>query len=339
MAGMVILYFPKLLQGILVAVESTVTSISIKLISILLLIIGFCFKGLANRQCYDVHNPVYTYSNLNIDQPLDLKVSNTLSSIGVRPDLFSEVEKRLRFPDQKNRNFDLSIKAAVDSKLKEGLLLEPDQKGTVVLPTSSKLSAKKSVELYKKLKDQTAGSGDDKNLTKGTGDLALFADEALQSRLKEKGLNLGEPDRNGHVRIDDAVMLDQFMQEIPKSVNLTLKEINYILTIYEEIINTARIVMKPRDKKLIGLRLRWKSEGRGSDFDTFHTDRLVFAASTLAVVGLGTEVIHQNSQGIDLLVAGTDKVSHILGNQSNYPVLHRSSTEGGNRLVFLIFWN
>ncbi len=252
--------------------------------------------------------------NGTVESLNDPSLQKVLKDAGfARPTFFDLQEERYIYDWRADlQPYKIQIRSPNETSGQEGLILLPETKGAVV--EKSKTSSREwTQDLFTSLVGK-----------KETGEHNTF-----QMSPKDA--------------LSDTMALKKFRDTLVAEANLSPKNLKYVETLLREMIHSGRAAMNDKNEKLhriLGFRMRWKMDGQGQDYDSLHEDSNAFMATTLAIIGSGTEYVYLNrtDHSIDGYIAGKNQISHILGGKSNSPVLHRASTIKGRRLVFLIFW-
>lgn len=293
------------------------------------------FPAQAARSCVQLFSSTeYTeFQNVDLNVSLSAAVTEALAAVQIpRPGLFTPAEVR-KF-ENADRPIDLLIGSAHIEEPQSGVLVDPEHRGAVVSHVSPNIKPERSELLYQELQRSSK-----------VGNLLMFAQDGLDknmlSELRAEGMN---PERmpDGYSKVPDKVFIEKFIGELARTTNISGKQKVYVRTILKNMVETARKTMGPNyQKKLNGIRMRWKDEGRGADFDTVHTDSPAASiATTLSLFGAGTEVFYGDDKSIEVIGVPVNSIASLLGEASGYPaVKHRASTLLGRRITFLIFWN
>ncbi|MEK7356050.1 MAG: hypothetical protein AAB250_06345 [Bdellovibrionota bacterium] len=287
----------------------------------------------APSNCAELVGADREFTGVDLSATLPDPVVEALNDVEIpRPGLFAPNEAgEFKF---NNRSVDLVIGRAYGEPLKIGSLIDPAFRGTVVSSTDSKITAARSEKLHVEL-----------SKAKPVGDLMLFAnsglDRGMLAELKAEGVTL-EAAADGYYKIDDNIFVTKFLDLLVKEASISDTQRKYVDVVLKGMIAASRESQGPEyQKKLNGIRMRWKSEGKGADYDVVHTDRPAASiATTLTLIGNGTEVFYENGNVLEVRSVPAGFISSVLGDASGHPaVKHRASTVQGKRIVFLMFWN
>lgn len=290
-----------------------------------------CVSFYQGKQIQDFHS-------VDFLAPFSHSLIEALSLRGVaREGLFSAKERE-EFPELDWKSVRLKLRKANVTPETTGLLFEPSSRGLVVNTASPLITPDRSEKLFNELTKYSP-----------KGDWNMFA---IPTRNLDKGMlknldlkNIRHPiQQDSFHKVPDQVFVNEFINYINRRGETPTEHLEYIKVILENMILSARIAQGPNhQKKLNGIRMRVKSEGKGFDFDTVHTDsQYTSVASTLSIIGLGTEAFLTDSVSntLDLRIVSTNQIAHMLGDESGFtPVKHRATTSQGKRIVFLLFWN
>ncbi len=255
------------------------------------------------------HQITYIGRGVGFDDP---NMQAALESTGItRPNLFTEKEMD-EFGLSNKEKYNITISQPKSSRVESGALWNPKLRGTVI-DASSAIKSEKSTRLFDELESQ-----------KETGDinLMLLRDEEA---------------------LPDSLAMEKFVNQINKEIHISSESTEYISSLLREMILSGRLASTGKANRLVGFRLRWKHDGKGEDYDVVHKDYTDFA-STLAIVGSGTEIFYIRGKKIEVFMAQKGQISHIRGrpdfsdDSAKLGVLHRSSTAKGPRVVILVFW-
>lgn len=283
----------------------------------------------ATNGAHDKHFSKVDLSGSALPDPL----VKALNDVNInRPGLFSSTERFM--VDLDFSAVDVVVGKAKVSEPKPGILIDPSSQGCVVTEADPSLTLEKSQKLLNEL-----------TTLKKVGNLSLFShrlyNKGMIGELKDEGHNV-EFAADDYAQIDDQLFVDKFIQHIKWKINISDEQLQYIRVALSDMVKNTRIVQGPNyQKKINGIRMRWKSEGSGADFDTIHRDEPdASVATTLALIGAGTEVFYVNKDTIEVRGVAANYISNLLGMNSGYTaVRHRASTMQGPRIVFIIFWN
>ncbi len=280
---------------------------------------------------------IYVDKEFRIDfaKSLPSEVVEALAKINVqRPGLLTRAER-----DQFNLDSGavrLVIGPAMETPNKPGILVDPASRGTTNTSVDpSLISLTKSERLFEELQESAT-----------VGDFPIFLrknrDHGVLQEFTEKGIAF-ETMRDRYAKVEDGIFIEKYVEYLTHQTGISESQQDYVRTALHHMAATSRLVQGPSyQKKINGIRIRWKGRGKGADHDTVHTDHPdTSIATTLTLIGAGTEVFYQ-SEGNTLEVRGvqTNYISNILGESSGHPaVKHRASTLDGPRIVILMFWN
>lgn len=295
---------------------------------------GFAISQAAGIACLGFYGQVNldkSFQNVSLKIPLEPEIQEALSEINVtRPGIFSEAEA-LRF--NFGNNIDLIIGQAKTTKnLKPGVLFEEQVRGAVVTPAATSINFERSSNLFDELSSNSPFR-----------ELLLYAREPLDrgmiSQLESEGHRLSRGSEK-YVQVEDKVIVQKFLKYFENETNISRDNAKYVENALQQMIDSARLAFgTERRLSISGIRIRWKQEGVGKDYDIVHEDFSTTVATTLSLIGAGTEIFYQNGDTLEIRGVSANKISHILGERSGRPVKHRASTLSGKRITLLIFWN
>ncbi len=273
--------------------------------------------------CHGFYEPSKDVRIVEIDLD-DPALSVALKPLGIlRPGLFSSRERN--FFDLHGKKINITAGPAPVSKIEPGVLFQPQQRGVVVEDAGLVISSEKTAGLRRRLN--------------GDGNLALFADQRDRNIFVSAGVPIAYESTSPFYRVDDAVFLSRFMSVVSRKTHLPDEHLNYLQSLYEAMIRSARMVSNDGNRKITGIRMRFKHSGRGKDVDLAHVDPAALFATTLAIDGIGTEYMFVDGNKVEIRIAGKNQISHLIGELSESPVWHRASTFDGSRIIFIIFWD
>lgn len=277
------------------------------------------------------------FQRVDFTQALPKNISSELSALNIpRPNLLEEGEWR-QFEDLPDKTTIHLVAGKIPPKAPaEGLLIDPSARGVVVNSAAPWISMPRSEKLFDELQKFNV-----------IGNLLMFSREGIDGgmlrKLERKGI-VSSPESDGYYKIPDHIFIKEFIKHLKSKTNIPKEQASYVKQAIEGMVDSGRIAQGPHyQKKLIGIRMRWKKDGQGSDFDTVHTDfPSTSIATTLALVGQGTEVFFTSpsTHTLEVRSVSNNQIAHMLGRESGYSaVRHRSTTELDRRIVIILFWN
>lgn len=307
----------------------------------------------ADTTSLNENSEAYNFPSVDFLSEFPPEISTKLKEIGIgRPNLFSTSLGNNELASVVYSELhDLTIgKPKVHKTIIAGMIYGEQARGVVAASVAPEINPQKSLVLLKNIfnasysplqKNLDSKISDQESFNSGEVRLFQYIDDV---HFENSGV---KPDTNTHFSDHDFIetFIKKFNYEIAEANGKSLikSDLDYVRMILSEMSRTGRLATGNRDLHIRGIRARWKSNGRGNDFDQIHRDQGVLFTSTFAAVGNGTEFFYFNddrSNTIEAWAGQNNTAIHLLGGRVPIGVLHRASTNtDGPRLVFLIFWN
>jgi hypothetical protein len=174
--------------------------------------------------------------------------------------------------------------------------------------------------------------------------------DVIKDRAQEIFVSLPSPlgevsyDSGGIKEADPALKnqlaIKAFLNRLSAATGMKEEQMDLVRVVLEKMVQSAYLAdHRQGHPTLTEIYMRWKKDGKGKDVDLAHTDPEAYSVSTLALVGLGTEHFIGEGHQLQIRTTPSGLIVHMLGDLSGRPVLHRSSTKRGPRLVFVLFWH
>ena len=262
-----------------------------------------------------------------------------LREFGIRPDIFSAQEMMgpfLKHTDLGNLNLSLRKLSPENDPKQLMTTLWPEKVASkpFVFSGQNFFSSDRSQLLLEEIQKKSE-TGQYLFFSRSTEDTELLPREYLQYVNGRKS------------QIPSQVFLNAALKRFFSLYKLSSNSENYLKQVIASMLSPLQAANEyelDSELWLNQILIRWKSNGKGKDFDDFHKDTNTIT-STSALVGHGSELLLPIDGGVEIQVVNTGDISYFLGTDnipmlSRKGIIHRASTDhDGPRLVILLFFN